>query len=193
MADQRIKDLETEFYRAGTDIEDLLERAFEYGLMEPSPDHTENRYRALGIDPIVARNNYIELIRTFIHDPKCQVFGPIWQYADIAMRCHEIGIPQHMMTDDVVDDIAHRLTKQHDAEIGINWDTIDYWCGVKKDELYAAKKEQKDGTIRRCNCGHSLSGDCDGSCTAPDPQGEEDYRDERSRLYGPGIVGGGDD
>lgn len=193
MSYEPIEKIKSRLWDEDSDLEALIEEAYEVGLMELSPDNHARRYRALGIEPVIARENHVELMREFIKDPKCGVFGPIWSYADIAMRAHEIGIPKVMMTDDVVDDIAHRLTKQHDAEIGVNWDTIDYWCGVKKEELYAAKKEQKDGTIRRCNCGHSLSGDCDGSCTAPDPQGEEDYRDERSRLYGPGIVGGGDD
>lgn len=54
-----------------------------------------------------------------------------WHYDDVKGRCDENGIS---LTDNQIHTVLRLLTSEHDAEQGINWDTIDYWIDYVNEQ-----------------------------------------------------------
>ena len=45
----------------------------------------------------------------------------VWSIADVMEECK-------WLTEEQAYDVLHHLDRKHDANIGVNWDTIYYWA-----------------------------------------------------------------
>lgn len=49
-----------------------------------------------------------------------------WWVGDVAERCRECGVE---LTDEQQRHVLYLVDRYHDADVGINWDAIDFWIG----------------------------------------------------------------
>lgn len=59
------------------------------------------------------------LQKTYLPDDECAC--PLWLEADVEAIAEELGVK---LTRDEIRGVLDRLDKQHDAEVGISWQTI---------------------------------------------------------------------
>jgi hypothetical protein len=60
-------------------------------------------------------------------DPDTEIVDMYWCGEDVRHQADELGIE---LTDEQVADVISLLSSKHDANIGINWETISYWIHV---------------------------------------------------------------
>ena len=89
----------------------------------------------------VIRNRYQEMIDYLESDEvisgRTAFDDPIDDDGFIAIRWHRDDVrgvadedfPDDNLTDDEVDSVLCYLKNKHDASLGVNWDTIDFWIG----------------------------------------------------------------
>ncbi len=68
---------------------------------------------------------------TNYYDPEDQIAISIWQTGDIVGRAKDRGMSVSQAT---AEDIIGKIHSNHDASIGISWDTIDYWLDTVAQE-----------------------------------------------------------
>ncbi len=51
----------------------------------------------------------------------------LWQRDDIIERHKEVNEDQEPLTDDEVDNIVSMIESKHDCNVGLNWETLDYF------------------------------------------------------------------
>jgi hypothetical protein len=166
MSDQRILDLVDEAYGNDPDILGILERAFEYGLIE-GEDHRKKdphfkEYQELGIVPAVIRNSHKELIRLMNSDPKVRAVYIGWTYEDIRMQAKEEGWCQRDITDEMCERVLYSVMKHLDSSLGVTWDTISSALGYAQEDLHPKTKH----IACTCDCGDD-DGNCTGLCQSP--------------------------
>ena len=54
------------------------------------------------------------------------VLASVWTDEDVQGRADEMEIE---LSKEQIQDVLSLLDSKHDASVGINWDTIDYWVG----------------------------------------------------------------
>lgn len=143
MADERLRELEREYWRAGGDVRDLLERAFEYGLIEGkevNADPHKKLYDKLGINHAIVREHARDLVEIINEDPKIKwvYFG--WHHDDVRMQAVQCGIPEKKITPEFCDNVLWNTRRKHDAGIGVNWDVLDFWIMEDKEDLLRGGK-----------------------------------------------------
>ena len=70
-------------------------------------------------------DKFIEWLQTH-YKPEVEVVNIFWNEEDVAGAATDIG---KELTKAETDEVIDRLTKYHDASIGINWDVIQYHIG----------------------------------------------------------------
>lgn len=174
--DERLRELEEEFWKPDADLRDLLERAFEYGLIE-GEDHMKKdpfarKYEELGVNHNTIRNNAKEIVRLLSEDPNVDMMLVAWHYAEVRVRAVACGIPSKKLTAEFCEKVLEQVSRHHDAETGITWDVLDFWINKFKKDLmgWEDTDDRKTVVACTCDCGDS-EGNCTGLCQAPDPQG----------------------
>ena len=73
-------------------------------------------------------HEYVKELQSYDQDKI--IFLSEWSVPDLQeyIKCPSCGDKQVILTDDQYEEIFKLLERNHDAEIGINWDTIEYWC-----------------------------------------------------------------
>lgn len=68
------------------------------------------------------RDLIVHLQRNYAPDDT--IAAAIWQVDDVMGQAHERGLA---ISDTCAADILERIDTQHDACLGITWETIDFW------------------------------------------------------------------
>lgn len=102
----------------------------------------KDKYIELGFDPELIRSNAYELAQLMSIDREIDwAFSP-WHVDDISLRAEDIG---EILTRDEALDALEFCIDNHDANIGINWDSIDFAINEILD--YRALKESKGAQL----------------------------------------------
>jgi len=67
--------------------------------------------------------------------------GALWHTIDVKQRAGELGVD---LTDEQATEVAQRICDNHDANQGINWDTIDAALEVCGHKLNFSHEEQEE-------------------------------------------------